>query len=66
MTYLEIDKAITDILVQMHDECKTRLDSVSKDNITEQKALHLEYGMYQFCGNAGLLHYKETEKKLRK
>ncbi|MBQ9691904.1 MAG: hypothetical protein IJV70_01955 [Clostridia bacterium] len=65
MTYLEIDKAITDILVQMRDECKARLDAVSKDNLTEQKALHLEYGMYQFCGNAGLLHYKETEKKFR-
>ena len=65
MTYLEIDKAITDILVRMRDECKERLDAVSKANTTEQKALHLEYGMYQFCGNAGLLHYKETEKKLK-
>ena len=65
MTHIEIDKAITDILVQMRDECKARLDAVEKTNVIEQKALHLEYGMYQFCGNAGLLHYKETEKKLK-
>ena len=55
MTYIDIDKAIVDIVKEKCAECKTRLDRVSKDNPTERKALQLEYGMYSFCGNCGML-----------
>ena len=55
MNYLEIDKAMVDITRQKCIECKSRLDAVPKENATERKALQLEYGMYTFCGNCGLL-----------
>ncbi len=55
MTYIDIDKAIVEIVREKCSECKARLDSVSKDNPTERKALQLEYGMYTFCGNAGAM-----------
>ena len=55
MTYLEIDKAIVDITRRMCAECKARLDGIPKENTTERKAVQLEYGMYTFCGNAGVL-----------
>ncbi len=55
MTYLEIDKAIVDITRRMCAECKDRLDGIPKENTTERKAVQLEYGMYTFCGNAGVL-----------
>lgn len=55
MTYLEIDKAIVDITRQICAECKSRLDAIPKENTTERKAVQVEYGMYTFCGNAGLL-----------
>ena len=55
MTYIDIDKAIVDIVKQKCAECKVRLDRVSKENPTERKALQLEYGMYTFCGNAGAM-----------
>ncbi len=55
MTYLEIDQAMVNMTREKCNECKARLDAVSKENVTERKALQLEYGMYTFCGNAGLL-----------
>lgn len=55
MTYIDIDKAIVDIIKDKCAECKARLDLVSRDNPTERKALQLEYGMYTFCGNAGAM-----------
>ena len=55
MNYLEIDKAMVDITRQKCTECKARLDAIPKENATERKALQLEYGMYTFCGNCGLL-----------
>ena len=55
MTHLEIDCALVDITRAMCSECKARLDAIPKENGTERKALQLEYGMYTFCGNAGLL-----------
>lgn len=55
MTYIDIDKAIVDIVKQKCAECKVRLDRASKENPTERKALQLEYGMYTFCGNAGAM-----------
>ena len=55
MTYLEIHKSITEITREKCAECKTRLDAVPRKNSTERKALQLEYGMYSFCGNCGML-----------
>lgn len=56
MTYLEIDSAIIAVTQKMCDECKARLDSILKENQTERKAVQLEYGMYTFCRDAGLLY----------
>ena len=55
MTYLEIDSAMVSITREKCNECKNRLDAIPKENTTERKAVQLEYGMYTFCGNAGLL-----------
>lgn len=55
MNYLEIDQALISITRQTCDECRERLNTVPKENITERKALQLEYGMYTFCGNCGFL-----------
>ena len=55
MTYSEIDQAMINITRQKCDECRKRLNAVPKENLTERKALQLEYGMYTFCGNCGLL-----------
>ena len=55
MTDLEIDAALVAITRQKCEECKARLDAIPKTNATERKAVQLEYGMYTFCGNAGLL-----------
>ena len=49
MNYLEIDKAILDITQEMCKNCQAKLDTVSKENVTERKAVQLEYGMYAFC-----------------
>ena len=64
MTYLEIDKAMVDITREKCIECKTRLDAILKENPTERKALQLEYGMYTFCGNCGLLFNTTGERKI--
>ena len=55
MTYLEIDKALFEITRQKRDDCKAKLDAVSKANATERKALQIEHGMYSFCNAAGFL-----------
>ncbi len=55
MTYLEIDQALIQITRQKCEECNKRLDEIPKENTTERKAVQIEYGMYAFCGNAGLL-----------
>ena len=55
MTYLEIDEALVAITRQLCTACKERLDVIPKENTSERKAVQLEYGMYTFCGNAGLL-----------
>ena len=44
----------------VNDELKARLDAVPKDKATERKAVQLEYGIYTFCGNAGLLFVVAT------
>ncbi len=64
MTYLEIDKALVEITRAKCAECKARLDSIPKENATERKALQVEYGMYTFCGNAGLLFSTTGERKI--
>ena len=55
MTYLEIDEALVSITRQLCAACKERLDAIPRENASERKAVLLEYGMYTFCGNAGLL-----------
>lgn len=55
MTYSEIHTAIVEITREKCNECQTRLNSIPKENVTERKAVSLEYGIYTFCGNAGLL-----------
>lgn len=66
MTYFEIDKAIVNIMKEKCHECKKRLDSISRENVTERKAVQLELGVYNFCGNAGLLQSDDREKWLQK
>lgn len=55
MTYLEIDKALRDISIEMKKECQGRVNSVSKENKNEHKAVMIELGMYGLCTNAGFL-----------
>ena len=55
MTYMEIDKALIDILAEKKQACEARLAATPKENKTEKKALHLELGMYTLCQNAGFL-----------
>ncbi len=62
MTYLEIDRAILAVTQNVCDECKTRLDAIPKENKTERKAVQLEYGMYTFCRDAGLLFNNGMER----
>ena len=65
MTPLEIDKAMIDIVKEKYDECKNRLDGISKENKIERKAVQIELGMYALCGNAGLLyHAKNTREEI--
>ena len=55
MTYLEIDKALIEILGEKKRACEARLAATPKENKTEKKAVHLELGMYTLCQNAGFL-----------
>ena len=65
MTYLEIDEALVSITRQLCAACKERLDAIPRENASERKAVQLEYGMYTFCGNAGLLHQGNREAPLK-
>lgn len=62
MTYLEIDKAILHITQEMCKNCQAKLDAICKENVTERKAVQLEYGMYAFCRDAGLLYNNGMER----
>ena len=55
MNYLEIDKAMYDIVMEKYNECQCRLDAVPKENKGERKALIIEREMYGLCNRAGLL-----------
>lgn len=57
MTYLEIDKAMYDIICEKYNECQGRLDAVPKENQSERKALIIEQEMYGLCNRAGMLVY---------
>ena len=57
MTYLEIDKALYDIVNEKYSECQSRLDAVPKENKNECKALIIEREMYGLCNRAGLIAY---------
>lgn len=65
MTYLEIDKAISDIAEEKCTEAQLRLESIAKENVTERKAVMLEHAMYEFCRNAGLLSSPKREENLK-
>ena len=39
MNYLEIDKALYDIVKEKYDECQRRLDAVPKENKNERTAM---------------------------
>ena len=57
MTYLEIDKALHDIVNEKYNECQSRLDGVPKENKNECRALVIEREMYGLCNRAGLIVY---------
>lgn len=57
MTYLEIDKALHDIVDEKYNECQSRLDAVPNENKNERKALIIEREMYGLCNRAGILVY---------
>ena len=57
MTYLEIDKALYDIVNEKYNECQGRLEAVPKENKNERKALIIEREMYGLCNRAGILVY---------
>ena len=64
MTYLEIYNALLDINQKTSRECKVRLDSIPKENVTERKAVQLEYAMYNFCNASGLFNAFQTQQAL--
>ena len=57
MNYLDIDKAMYDIVTEKYTECQRRLDAVAKENKSERKALIIEREMYGLCNRAGLIVY---------
>ena len=57
MTYLEIDQAMYDIVMEKYNDCQLRLDAVPKENKSERKALIIEREMYNLCNRAGLIVY---------
>ena len=57
MTALEVDKALTDIVLKRYAECESRLNKIEKSLKTERKAIQIELGMYGLCLRAGLLYY---------
>ena len=63
MTYLEIDKALYDIVAEKYNECQSRLDAVPKENKNERKALIIEREMYGLCNRAGVLVYTLGERE---
>ena len=66
MTYLEIYNALLAINQNICDECKARLDAITKENSTERKAVQLEYAMYKFCNASGLFNAFQTQQALQK
>lgn len=65
MTAIEIDKAMTDIVLEKQAECKSRLEAIPKENRNERKAVQIELGMYTLCLNAGLLHCRGDRLSIR-
>ena len=63
MTYLEIDKAMYDIVYEKYTECQSRLEAVPKENKSERKALIIEREMYGLCNRAGILVYALGERE---
>ena len=63
MTYLEIDKAMYDIVYEKYTECQSRLEAVPKENKSERKALIIEREMYGLCNRAGILVYASGKRE---
>ena len=57
MNAIEIDKALTHIVLEKYSECENRLRAIDKSLKTERKAIQIELGMYGLCLRAGLLYY---------
>ena len=57
MNAIEIDKALTDVVLEKYSECEKRLNATDKSLKTERKAIQIELGMYGLCLRAGLLYY---------
>ena len=62
MTVLEIDKATENIILELHNECKERLEEIPKDNRRERKAVQIELSMYSLGLRAGILYYTTGER----
>jgi len=63
MTYLEIDRAMYEIVREKYNKCQSRLDIVPKENKSERKALIIEREMYSLCNRAGLLVYTDGKRE---
>jgi len=63
MTYLEIDKALYDIVDEKHKECQSRLDANPLENKNERKALIIEREMYGLCNRAGIIVYSSGNRE---
>ena len=66
MTYLEVDRAMYEIVAKKVQECKNKLALIPKENTVEQKALKVEHGMYCLCNNAGTVCHGIPNENQRK
>ena len=55
MTVYDIHEALWKITAAEYEQCKDRLNILSKESKTERKAIQIELGMYNVCLRAGLL-----------
>ena len=60
MTYLEIDKALYNIVMEKYNECDSRLNEISKESKSEYKAVMIEREMYMLCNRAGLMFHVDN------
>lgn len=63
MNINEVYNSLAGMVIEFRDECRTRLEGVTKDRMTERKALQIELGMYSLCLRAGLLCMTDTNEE---